>query len=51
MKNPCAEIFSLRGFANPDGDFDLCRVIFARSLKILSQKAIQFTQYGLFYWK
>ena len=38
VKNPCGEIFSPQGFANPCGDFDLCRGIFSRSLQILSQK-------------
>ena len=35
---------SPRGFANPRGDFDLCRGIFSRSLQILSQKPIEFPQ-------
>ena len=50
-KNPCGDgekyprgIFSPRGFANPRGDFDLCREIFSRSLQILSQKPIEFPQ-------
>ena len=44
VKNPRGEIFSPRGFANPRGDFDLCRGIFSRSLQILSQKPIEFPQ-------
>ena len=44
VKNPPGEIFSPRGFANPPGDFDLCREIFSRSLQILSQKPKDFPQ-------
>ena len=61
FENPRGEIFSmgknprreseksLWGNFSPAGrDFDLCRGIFSKSL---SQNAVEFPQYGLFYWK
>ena len=49
-KSPQGNI-SPQEFAYPRGDFDLCHGILPRSLYILSQKAIEFNQYGLCYWK